>query len=159
LGLESTQTHRYYLSSDPTTHQDCKSVSQMGLGLQSPLTLPPFLLMLVTSFRYIFNLSLNVKINKFMYHLLLIWKFQVMTNGRFKSVKHRVLADSRMSRLSMIYFGGPSLEEKIGPLPSLVSKEEQNIYRELTWREYKNAAYKSRLSDHRITLFHKSSHT
>lgn len=82
-----------------------------------------------------------------------------MTNGRFKSVKHRVLADSRMSRLSMIYFGGPSLEEKIGPLPSLVSKEEQNIYRELTWREYKNAAYKSRLSDHRITLFHKSSHT
>ncbi|XP_027921915.1 gibberellin 2-beta-dioxygenase-like isoform X2 [Vigna unguiculata] len=85
--------------------------------------------------------------------------FFVNVGDLFQSVKHRVLADSRMSRLSMIYFGGPSLEEKIGPLPSLVSKEEQNIYRELTWREYKNAAYKSRLSDHRITLFHKSSHT
>ncbi|BAT74151.1 hypothetical protein VIGAN_01175700, partial [Vigna angularis var. angularis] len=74
-------------------------------------------------------------------------------------VKHRVLADSRLSRLSMIYFGGPSLEEKIAPLPSLVSKEEESLYRELTWREYKNAAYKTRLSDDRITLFYKSSNT
>ncbi|ESW30919.1 hypothetical protein PHAVU_002G193300 [Phaseolus vulgaris] len=81
---------------------------------------------------------------------------QVMTNGRFRSVKHRVLADSSLSRLSMIYFGGPCLDEKIGPLPSLVSREEENLYRELTWREYKNAAYKTRLSDDRITLFQKS---
>ncbi|KAK7392605.1 hypothetical protein VNO78_21048 [Psophocarpus tetragonolobus] len=49
---------------------------------------------------------------------------KVMTNGRFRSVKHRVLADSSMSRLSMIYFGGPPLNEKIAPLPSLVSNEE-----------------------------------
>ncbi|CAJ1935769.1 unnamed protein product [Sphenostylis stenocarpa] len=81
---------------------------------------------------------------------------QVMTNGRFKSVKHRVLANSSMSRLSMIYFGGPPLNEKIAPLPSLLSREEESLYRELTWREYKNAAYKSRLSDNRITLFQKS---
>ncbi|XP_020240081.1 gibberellin 2-beta-dioxygenase [Cajanus cajan] len=81
---------------------------------------------------------------------------QVMTNGRFKSVKHRVLADSSMSRLSMIYFGGPPLNEKIAPLPSLMSSEEESLYRELTWREYKSAAYKSRLSDNRLSLFHKS---
>ncbi|RDX90341.1 Gibberellin 2-beta-dioxygenase, partial [Mucuna pruriens] len=81
---------------------------------------------------------------------------QVMTNGSFKSVKHRVLADSSMSRLSMIYFGGPPLNEKIGPLPSLVSREDESLYRELTWREYKNAAYKSRLSDNRLSLFDKS---
>ncbi|TKY59666.1 Gibberellin 2-beta-dioxygenase [Spatholobus suberectus] len=81
---------------------------------------------------------------------------QVMTNGSFKSVKHRVLADSTMSRLSMIYFGGPPLNEKIAPLPSLVSKEEESLYRVLTWREYKNATYKSRLSDNRLSLFDKS---
>ncbi|KAL2343655.1 hypothetical protein Fmac_004940 [Flemingia macrophylla] len=81
---------------------------------------------------------------------------QVMTNGRFKSVKHRVLAGSSISRLSMIYFGGPPLNEKIGPLPSLVSKKEESLYKELTWREYKNATYKSRLSDNRLTLFEKS---
>ncbi|KAG4999639.1 hypothetical protein AAZX31_08G083000 [Glycine max] len=81
---------------------------------------------------------------------------QVMTNGSFKSVKHRVLVDSSMSRLSMIYFGGPPLNEKIAPLPSLVSREEESLYRELTWLEYKNAAYKSKLSDNRLSLFDKS---
>ncbi|KAK7319271.1 hypothetical protein RJT34_03990 [Clitoria ternatea] len=81
---------------------------------------------------------------------------QVMTNGRLKSVKHRVLADSTVSRLSMIYFGGPPLSEKIAPLASLVSKEEESLYKELTWREYKNAAYKSRLADNRLTFFEKS---
>ncbi|RDX61243.1 Gibberellin 2-beta-dioxygenase, partial [Mucuna pruriens] len=80
----------------------------------------------------------------------------VMTNGRFKSAKHRVLTGSTMSRLSIIYFGGPPLNEKIAPLPSLVSKEEECLYKELTWQEYKNAAYKSRLSDNRLTLFEKS---
>ncbi|KAK7359619.1 hypothetical protein VNO77_01581 [Canavalia gladiata] len=83
---------------------------------------------------------------------------QVMTNGRFKSVKHRVImGESTMSRVSMIYFGGPPLNEKIGPLPSLVSKEEESLYKELTWREYKNAVYKSRLADNRLSLFEKSS--
>ncbi|XP_029125355.1 gibberellin 2-beta-dioxygenase [Cajanus cajan] len=81
---------------------------------------------------------------------------QVMTNGRFKSVKHRVLANSSTSRLSMIYFGGPPLDEKIAPLPSLVSKEEESLYKEFTWKEYKNAAYNSRLSDNRLSLFEKS---
>ncbi|KAJ1387332.1 Oxoglutarate/iron-dependent dioxygenase [Sesbania bispinosa] len=81
---------------------------------------------------------------------------QVMTNGRFKSVKHRVLTDTTMSRLSMIYFGGAPLNEKIAPLPSLVSKEEESLYKEFTWKEYKNAAYKSRLADNRLSLFEKS---
>jgi gibberellin 2-oxidase len=79
-----------------------------------------------------------------------------MTNGGLKSVKHRVMTDTNMSRLSMIYFGGPPLNEKIVPLPSiLVSKEEQSLYKEFTWREYKNAAYKSRLSYNRLSLFEK----
>ncbi|KAL2321537.1 hypothetical protein Fmac_025916 [Flemingia macrophylla] len=80
---------------------------------------------------------------------------QVMTNGRFKSVKHRVLANLCSSRLSIIYFGGPSLDENIAPLPSLVSKEEESLYKKLTWQEYKNAAYKSRLSENRFRLFEK----
>ncbi|KAE9594591.1 hypothetical protein Lal_00037392 [Lupinus albus] len=82
---------------------------------------------------------------------------QVMTNGKFKSVKHRVLADTTKSRLSMIYFGGPPLSQKIGPLPSLMSKEEESLYKEFTWWEYKKAAYNSRLSDNRLEPFEKSS--
>ncbi|WZZ10353.1 hypothetical protein YC2023_096274 [Brassica napus] len=75
---------------------------------------------------------------------------QVMTNGRFKSVKHRVLADTRRSRVSMIYFGGPPLSQKIAPLPCLVPKQEDWLYKEFTWSQYKSSAYKSKLGDYRL---------
>ncbi|KAF8053043.1 hypothetical protein N665_1472s0007 [Sinapis alba] len=80
---------------------------------------------------------------------------QVMTNGRFKSVKHRVLADTRRSRVSMIYFGGPPLSEKIAPLSCLVPKQEDWLYKEFTWSQYKSSAYKSKLGDYRLGLFEK----
>ncbi|KAK4342167.1 hypothetical protein RND71_037983 [Anisodus tanguticus] len=80
---------------------------------------------------------------------------QVMTNGRFKSVKHRVLTNSVKSRLSMIYFGGPPLTEKIAPLPSLMEGKD-SLYKEFTWFEYKKSTYTIRLADNRLVLFEKS---
>ncbi|KAB2043707.1 hypothetical protein ES319_D01G036500v1 [Gossypium barbadense] len=80
---------------------------------------------------------------------------QVMTNGRFKSVKHRVVTNSVKSRLSMIYFCGPPLSEKIAPLPSLMRGDQQSLYKEFTWFEYKKSAYKSRLADNRLIHFEK----
>lgn len=80
---------------------------------------------------------------------------QVLTNGRFKSVKHRVVANSLKSRVSMIYFGGPSLAQRIAPLPQLLGEGEQSLYKDFTWSEYKKAAYKSRLGDNRLAHFHK----
>lgn len=77
---------------------------------------------------------------------------QVLTNGRFRSVRHRVLANSLKSRVSMIYFGGPPLSEKIAPLPSLM-RGERSLYREFTWFEYKKSAYNSRLADNRLEHF------
>ncbi|KAG8385284.1 hypothetical protein BUALT_Bualt03G0026000 [Buddleja alternifolia] len=81
---------------------------------------------------------------------------QVMTNGRFRSVKHRVLADSLKSRVSMIYFGGPPLSEKIAPLSSVMEEGEESLYKEFTWCEYKKSAYKTRLGDNRLSYFEKS---
>ncbi|KAL0398334.1 UNVERIFIED_CONTAM: Gibberellin 2-beta-dioxygenase [Sesamum radiatum] len=81
---------------------------------------------------------------------------QVMTNGRFRSVKHRVLANSLKSRVSMIYFGGPPLSEKITPLSSVMEEGEESGYNEFTWSEYKKSAYKTRLGDYRLGLFEKS---
>ncbi|XP_031271719.1 gibberellin 2-beta-dioxygenase 1-like [Pistacia vera] len=80
---------------------------------------------------------------------------QVLTNGRFKSVRHRVLANSSKSRVSMIYFGGPPLSEKIAPLPSLMKGHEQSLYKEFTWFEYKKSAYSSKLADNRLIHFEK----
>ncbi|KAK7257096.1 hypothetical protein RIF29_30823 [Crotalaria pallida] len=78
---------------------------------------------------------------------------QVMTNGRFRSVRHRVLANGYDSRLSMIYFGGPPLSEKIAPLPCLMKGKEESLYKEFTWFEYKKSAYASRLADNRLGHF------
>ncbi|VFQ80867.1 unnamed protein product [Cuscuta campestris] len=82
---------------------------------------------------------------------------QVMTNGRFKSVRHRVVvSNAAKSRLSMIYFGGPPLREKIAPLPSLlVEGDQDSLYREFTWCEYKNSVFSSRLAVNRLVRFQK----
>lgn len=78
---------------------------------------------------------------------------QVLTNGRFRSVKHRVLANGLKSRVSMIYFGGPPSGEMLAPLPLLIREGEQSLYREFTWWEYKTSAYRTRLADNRLGQF------
>ncbi|GAB2228695.1 hypothetical protein Droror1_Dr00022818 [Drosera rotundifolia] len=83
---------------------------------------------------------------------------QAMTNGRFKSVKHRVLAEGLKSRISMIYFGGPPPGEKIAPLASLMEEGEESLYEEFTWWEYKKAAYKSKLGENRLGMFKRERH-
>ncbi|XP_055804615.1 gibberellin 2-beta-dioxygenase 1-like [Solanum dulcamara] len=85
---------------------------------------------------------------------------QAMSNGRFRSVRHRVVADSLKARVSMVYFGGPPLSEKIAPLSCLMKEPNEKIlYNEFTWSEYKMSAYKTRLSDNRLSLFEKQTHT
>nr|AVP71904.1 GA2ox1 [Paris polyphylla var. yunnanensis] len=80
---------------------------------------------------------------------------QVLTNGRFRSVKHRVLANRVEPRLSMIYFVGPPSRERLVPLPSLIKEGEQSLYREFTWCEYKRLAYRTRLAENRLGRFEK----
>lgn len=81
---------------------------------------------------------------------------QVMTNGRFRSVKHRVITESLKERISMIYFGGPPLIEKIAPSTSLLMQGEESLYKEFTWGEYKKAAFNTNLAFNRISYFEKS---
>ncbi|XP_078159003.1 gibberellin 2-beta-dioxygenase 3-like [Carex rostrata] len=78
---------------------------------------------------------------------------QVLTNGRFRSVKHRVVANNLESRVSMIYFGGPPLAQRIAPLPELMEEGEQSLYKSFTWGEYKEAAYKTMLAAYRLEPF------
>ncbi|KAL1363366.1 gibberellin 2-beta-dioxygenase 1 [Arachis hypogaea] len=84
---------------------------------------------------------------------------QVLTNGRFRSVRHRVLANGLKSRLSMIYFCGPPLSERIAPLPSLLLNGNESLYNDFTWFEYKSSAYATRLADNRLSRFERISTT
>lgn len=67
-------------------------------------------------------------------------------------MKHRVVTSGERSRISMVYFGGPPLSERIAPLPSLLRGKE-SLYKEFTWFEYKKSAHGSRLSDNRLRSF------
>jgi gibberellin 2beta-dioxygenase len=82
-----------------------------------------------------------------------VYVWQVLTNGRLKSVRHRVVANSVKPRVSMIYFAGPAPAERVAPLPQLMGHGEQGMYRAFTWADYKKAAYRSSLGDNRLAPF------
>lgn len=78
---------------------------------------------------------------------------QVLTNGRFRSVRHRVVVNSERSRLSLIFFGGPPLGERLAPLPQLLGDGGRSRYREFTWAEFKNSGRRTRLAEDRLSRF------
>ncbi|KAJ1418678.1 Oxoglutarate/iron-dependent dioxygenase [Sesbania bispinosa] len=78
---------------------------------------------------------------------------EVMTNGRFVSVRHRAMTNSIKCRMSMAYFGAPPLNATIVAPSVMVTPERPSLFRPFTWADYKKATYSLRLGDSRIQLF------
>ncbi|KAJ4957353.1 hypothetical protein NE237_014136 [Protea cynaroides] len=79
---------------------------------------------------------------------------QVLTNGRFVSVRHRAMrSNTKKSRMSLVYFGAPPLHAWISPVPEMVTAERPRLYRPFTWAEFKETAYSLRLGDSRVDIF------
>jgi gibberellin 2beta-dioxygenase len=80
-------------------------------------------------------------------------RMQVLTNGRFRSVRHRVVVNGERSRVSMIFFGGPPPGERLAPLPQLLEDGGRSRYKEFTWNEFKSSGCRARLAEDRLSLF------
>ncbi|ONK77058.1 uncharacterized protein A4U43_C02F2660 [Asparagus officinalis] len=62
---------------------------------------------------------------------------QVISNGIYKSVEHRVTTNSTKDRLSIAFFYSPNNDVPIEPAPELVSSENPAQYTRTTYREYR----------------------
>lgn len=63
---------------------------------------------------------------------------QIMSNGRYKSIEHRVFLSSNRNRVSVPIFANPSMDAVIGPLSEAVEVGEKPIYKQVVFSDYFN---------------------
>ncbi|WOH09730.1 hypothetical protein DCAR_0729188 [Daucus carota subsp. sativus] len=65
-------------------------------------------------------------------------QLEVITNGKYKSVMHRVIAQTDGNRMSLASFYNPGGDAVIYPEPKLLEKEEQNgqVYPKFVFQDY-----------------------
>lgn len=61
---------------------------------------------------------------------------QILTNGKYKSLLHRVALTNEVERKSLPFFLGPSLEATVRPAPEFVDEHNPPFYREMTYKDY-----------------------
>lgn len=67
------------------------------------------------------------------------FRLQILTNGRYKSVRQRVVVDKKQERLSVAFIMSPRTDQvAVGPAPDLVLIEKQCCYQTVTWGHYRD---------------------
>ncbi|XP_022890661.1 feruloyl CoA ortho-hydroxylase 1-like [Olea europaea var. sylvestris] len=61
---------------------------------------------------------------------------QILSNGRYKSIEHRVIANGNNNRVSVPIFVNPKPSDVIGPLPEVLQNGEKPTYKQLLYSEY-----------------------
>lgn len=80
---------------------------------------------------------------------------EVLTNGRYKSVEHRAVANGEQDRLSVVTFYAPAYDVELGPLPEFVTDEAPCRYRRFNHGEYSRHYVTSRLEGKKTLEFAK----
>ncbi|XP_024026526.1 S-norcoclaurine synthase 1 isoform X2 [Morus notabilis] len=68
---------------------------------------------------------------------------EIMTNGEYKSVEHRVVVNSKKHRLSIGAFLSPDFKTIIGPVPGLVKQNGPN-YKSIIFEDYLEQVYRNK---------------
>ncbi|WP_308470648.1 2OG-Fe(II) oxygenase family protein, partial [Arthrobacter sp. N199823] len=65
-------------------------------------------------------------------------QLEVITNGKYKSVMHRVIAQTDGNRMSLASFYNPGSDAVIYPAPALVEKEKETseVYPKFVFEDY-----------------------
>ncbi|KAL3530107.1 hypothetical protein ACH5RR_009429 [Cinchona calisaya] len=61
---------------------------------------------------------------------------QIFSNGRYKSIEHRVIASGIKNRVSVPIFINPRPSDIIGPLPEVLESGEKPIYKQVLYSDY-----------------------
>ncbi|KAL6991352.1 hypothetical protein U1Q18_009467 [Sarracenia purpurea var. burkii] len=62
--------------------------------------------------------------------------FEILTNGIYKSIEHRAIANKEKERISIGVFVSPRLDAPLGPTPSLVTSENPAMFITSTVDDY-----------------------
>ncbi|KAK4597916.1 hypothetical protein RGQ29_015437 [Quercus rubra] len=69
-------------------------------------------------------------------------QIQVLSNGKFQSVRHRAVTNKLLPRLSLGMFYNPNYDTVIGPIEDLIDEEHPPKYRKYTFKEYMEEFYR-----------------
>ncbi|PWA81688.1 2-oxoglutarate (2OG) and Fe(II)-dependent oxygenase superfamily protein [Artemisia annua] len=61
---------------------------------------------------------------------------QIMSNGKYKSVEHRVTANGSNNRISVPIFVNPKPSDVIGPLEEVIASGEEPLYKNVLYSDY-----------------------
>ncbi|XP_076913428.1 feruloyl CoA ortho-hydroxylase F6H1-3-like [Bidens hawaiensis] len=61
---------------------------------------------------------------------------QIMSNGKYESVEHRVIANGNDNRISVPIFVNPRPSDVIGPLAEVIESGEKPIYKNVLYSDY-----------------------
>lgn len=71
---------------------------------------------------------------------------QVVSNGIYKSIEHRVVVNPKEERLSAATFFNPRPDCEIGPAPTLATSDEPARFRRISMTEYFSGFYAQKLT-------------
>ncbi|WOH10958.1 hypothetical protein DCAR_0830435 [Daucus carota subsp. sativus] len=65
-------------------------------------------------------------------------QMQVISNGKYKSIEHRVIVNSTTERVSLAFFYNPKEDMTIAPAQKLISNSSPALYPPMSFREYRS---------------------